>query len=126
MNILAIVGIITICAIVTVLLILTLETFKDKRALKWVRIGDEVKEKGLILPTMGIVISINYSKRELHIIQLNEECIPLINKVRPAEYKPTGVTYSREELKRRIPEIEECYYKNAEKEAEKIIGILNK
>lgn len=114
------IGLVAVVSIITVLFLLTLETFKNKRALKWFRIGDEVKKKGLVIPTTGIIISINHNKRELLILQIEHGWEPIFNKVSPAEYVPTGVTYSREELKRHIPAIEALYSKKARRIIDKL------
>ncbi|EAC6655651.1 preprotein translocase subunit YajC [Listeria monocytogenes] len=110
------IGLVAVVSIIPILLSATLVSFKNKRALKWVRLGDEIKQVGEIFPHRGIVISIDKQKRKLIILKSEYSEGYFLKKVQPGDYEPTGKTYSKEELKELIPEISKRLHKEADED----------
>ncbi|MBC1832291.1 preprotein translocase subunit YajC [Listeria seeligeri] len=92
------------------------ERIKNKKALKWVRIGDEIKQVGAIFPYKGIVIFIDRYKRDLIILKSDYGTGYFLKTVKPGDYVPTGKTYSKKELKELIPEISKRLHKEADED----------
>lgn len=122
----ALIGLVTVVSIITVLFLLTLEYFKNKRALKWVRIGDEIKQMGDIFPHKGIVIYIDRNKRDLIMLKSDYGTGYFLKTVKPSNYEPTGKTYSKKELKELIPEISKRLHKEADEDVSIYIEALTK
>ncbi|EUJ22667.1 hypothetical protein MFLO_16244, partial [Listeria floridensis FSL S10-1187] len=77
-------------------ILLLWERIKNKNALKWIRIGDEIEEVGVVLPHKGIVLFIDRDSRDVVMLKSNNDEGYFLKTVKPGGYVPTGKTYSRE------------------------------
>lgn len=97
-------------------ILLLWERIKNKNALKWIRIGDEIEEVGVVLPHKGIVLFIDRDSRDVVMLKSNNDEGYFLKTVKPGGYVPTGKTYSREESKEFIPEISNRLHKEADED----------
>lgn len=121
----------TIMCILTWAIVTLLMRRAKKKAIKYFRVGDHVKDKSLGL-TKGIVLLLDYDDGTLLILVNYHESVQglttdyFIKSVDPSDYIPTGKTYSREELIEYIPKIKEYLDDEARQDLELYKEIIMK
>lgn len=65
MSILASIGILAVASLFTLILIYIFDRYKNKRALRDLRIGDEIKDQGGIITEYGVVVQIYSTSQEV-------------------------------------------------------------
>lgn len=95
-RIILLVGLITVCSVPIILIIWILESFKNRKLLKNIRIGDEIEGEESFSLIRGVVIHIDNTKKEVVLLCLGGGC--LLRTVKPENFIKTGLRYSITEL----------------------------
>ncbi|EAC9862491.1 preprotein translocase subunit YajC [Listeria monocytogenes] len=115
MNILATIGILAVASLFTLILIFIFDRYKNKRALRDLRIGDEIKEKG-VFPVYGVVVQINDTSQE--VVLLCSSRGRIFRTVKPGDFIKTGLHFTVEELNKH----RSVYSKRLYKEADELLN----
>ncbi|HAB0009539.1 TPA_asm: preprotein translocase subunit YajC [Listeria monocytogenes] len=113
MSILASIGILAVASLFTLILIFIFDRYKNKRALRDLRIGDEIKEKGSIIPVYGVVVNINDTSQE--VVLLCSSRGRLFRTVKPGDFIKTGLHFTVDELNKNRSGYSKKLYKEADK-----------
>ncbi|EAE9670799.1 preprotein translocase subunit YajC [Listeria monocytogenes] len=116
MSILASIGILAVASLFTLILIFIFDRYKNKRALRDLRIGDEIKEKGGIIPVYGVVVQIDDTSQE--VVLLCSSGGRLFRTVKPGDFIKTGLRFTVTELN----EYRSDYSKKLYKEADELLN----
>ncbi|EKF1562758.1 preprotein translocase subunit YajC [Listeria monocytogenes] len=116
MSILASIGILAVASLFTLILIFIFDRYKNKRALRDLRIGDEIKEKGGIIPVYGVVVQIDDTSQE--VVLLCSSRGRLFRTVKPGDFIKTGLRFTVTELN----EYRSDYSKKLYKEADELLN----
>lgn len=122
----------TIMCILTWAIITLQERVVNRRAIKYFRVGDHVKNESILSLSKGIVLFLDYEDSKLLILVNHHEKVQglttdyFIKSVDPSDYVPTGKTYSREELIAYIPKIKEHLDDEAQQDLELYKDIIMK
>ncbi|EAD1385371.1 preprotein translocase subunit YajC [Listeria monocytogenes] len=116
MSILASIGILAVASLFTLILIFIFDRYKNKRALRDLRIGDEIREKESFTLLQGIVVHIDNTRKEVVLLCLDGRC--LFRTVNPGNFIKTGLRFTVTELN----EYRSDYSKKLYKEADELLN----
>ncbi|EAD0548002.1 preprotein translocase subunit YajC [Listeria monocytogenes] len=116
MSILASIGILSVASLFTLILIYIFDRYKNKRALRDLRIGDEIKDKGGIITEYGVVVQIYSTSQE--VVLLCSSGGRLFRTVKPGDFIKTGFHFTVTELN----EYRSDYRKKLYKEADELLN----
>ncbi|EAH1119136.1 preprotein translocase subunit YajC, partial [Listeria monocytogenes] len=85
---------------------------KNKRALRDLRIGDEIKDKGGIIPVYGVVVQIYSTSQEVVLLCLSGG--HLFRTVKPGDFIKTGFHFTVTELNEHRSDYSKKLYKEAD------------
>ncbi|ELV4714327.1 preprotein translocase subunit YajC [Listeria seeligeri] len=114
MSILAFIGILAVASLFTLILIFIFDRCKNKRVLRDLQIGDEIREKGSIIPVYGVVVQIDDSRQE--VVLLCSGGYTVFRTVKPGDFIKTGLHLTVEELNKNRSEYLKKLYKEADEE----------
>ncbi|CUL63521.1 preprotein translocase subunit YajC [Listeria monocytogenes] len=112
MSILASIGILAVASLFTLILIFIFDRYKNKRALRDLRIGDEIKDKGGIIPVYGVVVQIYSTSQEVVLLCLSGG--HLFRTVKPGDFIKTGFHFTVTELNEHRSDYSKKLYKEAD------------
>ncbi|EAF9608463.1 preprotein translocase subunit YajC [Listeria monocytogenes] len=115
MSILASIGILAVASLFALIFIFIFDRYKNKRALRDLRIGDEIREKG-VFPVYGVVVQIYSTSQE--VVLLCPSSGRLFRTVKPGDFIKTGLHYTVEELNKNRSD----YIKKLYKEADELLN----
>ncbi|EAD3487772.1 preprotein translocase subunit YajC [Listeria monocytogenes] len=116
MSILASIGILSVASLFTLILIFIFDRYKNKRALRDLRIGDEIREKESFALLQGIVVHIDNTRKEVVLLCLDGR--RLFRTVKPGNFIKTGLRFTVAELN----EYRSDYSKKLYKEADELLN----
>ncbi|EAD7187050.1 preprotein translocase subunit YajC, partial [Listeria monocytogenes] len=114
--ILASIGILSVASLFTLILIFIFDRYKNKRALRDLRIGDEIREKESFALLQGIVVHIDNTRKEVVLLCLDGR--RLFRTVKPGNFIKTGLRFTVAELN----EYRSDYSKKLYKEADELLN----
>ncbi|EAH3122592.1 preprotein translocase subunit YajC, partial [Listeria monocytogenes] len=85
---------------------------KNKRVLRDLRIGDEIREKGSFTLLQGIVVHIDSARKEVVLLCLDGR--RLFRTVKPGNFIKTGLRFTVTELNEYRPDYSNKLYKEAD------------
>ncbi|AIA64388.1 hypothetical protein QLX41_gp147 [Listeria phage LMTA-94] len=112
MNILASIGILAVASLFALVFIFIFDRYKNKRALRDLRIGDEIKDKGGIITEYGVVVQIYSTSQEVVILCLSGGS--LFRTVKPRDFTKTGFHFTVTELNEHRSDYSKKLYKEAD------------
>ncbi|EHS1874587.1 preprotein translocase subunit YajC [Listeria monocytogenes] len=116
MSILASIGILSVASLFTLILIFIFDRYKNKRALRDLRIGDEIREKESFTLLQGIVVHIDNTRQKVVLLCLDGR--RLFRTVKPGNFIKTGLRFTVTELN----EYRSDYSKKLYKEADELLN----